>query len=47
MDPALTVVTVHANCAAAVVLGREDRQLSQETEDVEEDMQGHALKTES
>jgi proton glutamate symport protein len=47
VDPALTVVTVHANCAAAVVLGREGHQLSQETEGVKEDMQGHALKTES
>ena len=26
VDPALTVVTVHANCAAATVLGREDSQ---------------------
>jgi proton glutamate symport protein len=37
VDPILTVVTVHANCAAATVLGREDSQCFQGAGDIKQD----------
>ena len=38
VDPALTVVTVHANCAAAAVLGREKSQFLEGKGDIQQDI---------